>query len=342
MEGQIDLKFHFRHCLLYEFKRGSTAGRAARNINAAYGEDSISRKAAYKWFARFIDGNFILEDEPRSGRPSGFDEDRLNDLIHENPRQTLRELAEQMNSSPQTVLNHLNAMGKVQKLGSWVPHQLSEENKLQRSIICASLLARQHREPFLKSVVTGDEKWVLYVNVKRRREWVSPDKNATPHPKPDLHPRKTMLSIWWDWKGIIHYELLEVNQTINSQLYSQQLQRLNDAIRQKRPRLQSVILQHDNARPHVANLTKMAILALGWEVLPHPPYSPDLAPSDYYLFRSLQNQLRGVSFNNDTELRNWLDDFFNGKRPDFFKRGIEKLVERWEKVVENEGDYIID
>jgi hypothetical protein len=46
------------------------------------------------------------------------------------------------------------------------------------------------------------------------------------------------------------------------------------------------------------------------EILPHPPYCPDLATSDYHLFRSLSNNLRGVSFNNDAELQNWLDDFF--------------------------------
>jgi transposase len=67
-----------------------------------------------------------------------------------------------------------------------------------------------------------------------------------------------------------------------------------------------MILQHDNARSHTANMTKAAIQELDWEILPHPPYSPDLAPSDYCLFRPLSNNLRGVSFNNDSELQNWL------------------------------------
>jgi hypothetical protein len=78
------------------------------------------------------------------------------------------------------------------------------------------------------------------------------------------------------------------------------------------------------------------------EILPHPPYSPDLAPSDYHLFRCLTNNLRGVSFNNDAELQNWLDDFFTAKPADFFKRRIENLPERWEAVVNNGGEYIID
>jgi hypothetical protein len=102
-----------------------------------------------------------------------------------------------------------------------------------------------------------------------------------------------------------------------------------------------MILQDNNARPHTANMTQVAIQELDWEILPHPPYSTDLAPSDYHLFRSLSNNWRRVSFNNDAELRNWLDDFFTAKPVDFFKCGIENLLERWKAVVNNEGEYII-
>ena len=72
-----------------------------------------------------------------------FDEERLEALHHEENCQTTRELAEQLGCSPQAVLNHLNSMGKVQKLGAWVPHQLNQ-NKNQRVAFAASLLARHH------------------------------------------------------------------------------------------------------------------------------------------------------------------------------------------------------
>jgi hypothetical protein len=93
---------------------------------------------------------------------------------------------------------------------------------------------------------------------------------------------------------------------------------------------------------HTANITKAAIQELDWEILSHQPYSPNLAPSDYRLFRSLSNNLCGVSLNNDAELENWVDDFFTAKPADFFKRGIENMPERWEAVVDNGGAYIID
>jgi hypothetical protein len=82
-------------------------------------------------------------------------------------------------------------------------------------------------------------------------------------------------------------------------------------------------------------MTKVAIQELDWEIIPHSPYSMDLPPSDYHLFRFLSNNLRGVSFNNDAELQNWLDEFFMAKPSDFFKGGIENLPERWEAVLNN-------
>jgi hypothetical protein len=97
---------------------------------------------------------------------------------------------------------------------------------------------------------------------------------------------------------------------------------------------------HDS---QIAIMTKAAMQELDWEILSHLAYSLDLAPLDYHLFHSLSNNLHGVSFNkNNAELQNWLDDFFTAKLADFFKRGIENLLERWEAVVNNGGEYIID
>ena len=69
-----------------------------------------------------------------------------------------------------------------------------------------------------------------------------------------------MLCVWWDWEEIIHYELLERNQTVISKLYVQQMERLKMAIQEKRPNRQhNVLLMHDNARPHFESMTKEAI-----------------------------------------------------------------------------------
>ena len=155
-----------------------------------------------------------------------------------------------------------------------------------------------------------------------------------------------MLCVWWDIKGILYFELLQSKQTVNAHLYSKQLTRLNEKIREIRTGPgygnRKVILLHDNARPHVALETKETIIKLTWEVMAHPAYSPDLAPSDYHLFRSLQHSLREKSFSNVDDLKNHLDEYFESNPQSFYRDGIRKLSIKSGKVIDNNGNYFED
>ncbi|KAG6800492.1 Ammar1 transposase [Apis mellifera caucasica] len=116
---------------------------------------------------------------------------------------------------------------------------------------------------------------------------------------------------------------------INSVVYIEQLMKLNNAVEEKRPELtnrKGVVFHHDDARPHTCLVTRQKLLELS--VLPHPPYSPDLAPFDYFLFRSLQNSLNGKNFNNDDDIKSYLIQFFANKNHKFYERGIMMLLER--------------
>ena len=97
-----------------------------------------------------------------------------------------------------------------------------------------------------------------------------------------------------------------------------------------------------SAKSHTSLVTRQKLLELGSEVLPHPPYGPDLAPSDYFLFRSLQNSLNGKNFNNDDDVKSYLVQFFADKNQKFYERGIMMLPERWQKVIAQNGQYITE
>ena len=91
---------------------------------------------------------------------------------------------------------------------------------------------------------------------------------------------------------------------------------------------------HDNARPHVATSVRKKISKLGWEVLQHPPYSPDLATSDFHLFGPMKKFLAGHHFETDTQMRQAVRRWLYSNRTDFYEQSILKLVSRWEKCVE--------
>ena len=86
-----------------------------------------------------------------------------------------------------------------------------------------------------------------------------------------------------------------------------------------------MILLHDNARPHVAKPVKTYLETLKWEVLPHPPYSLDIAPSDYYLFCLMVHGLADRQFRSYEDIKKWFDLWILSKDGHFYRNGIQAL-----------------
>lgn len=142
--------------------------------------------------------------------------------------------------------------------------------------------------------------------------------------------------------GVIFYELLPNGQTINALKYCSQIDQLNIALKKLRPSLVNrgdLYYHHDNAKPHTARLTTQKLADLSYKVVPHAPYSPDKAPSDFHLFRSLQNSLNGKSFKSYAEVNQYLQEWFKEKPEAFFEKGIMKLPDIWQQIVNNSGEY---
>ncbi|XP_024892924.1 histone-lysine N-methyltransferase SETMAR-like [Temnothorax curvispinosus] len=191
-------------------------------------------------------------------------------MIDSNPHYTTREIADVLLISKSNVENYLHQLGYVSRLDVWVPHELKEAHLIQRISISDSLGKREKSDPFLKRMVTGDEKWIFYNNITCKRSWGQRSEPPQIASKAGLYPSKIMLSIWWDWKNVVYYKLLPKNKTINSDVYCNQLDKLNAAIHEKRPELvnrKGVVFHHDNAKPHTSLQTRQKILALGWDVL---------------------------------------------------------------------------
>ena len=305
----------------HEYHWGHSARTATDNI----GPDAVSYVTVRRWFSRFRQGSLELEDEPHPRRPVAVINDELLAAIESNPRLTTQDLSMKFGCSRFTIGNRLHELGFKWKYGIWIPHALTTANLNDRANTAASFLSKSRRMDWLDKLVTGDEKWVLHVNVAKKKMWLRSHEKTVQGVQPDEHEKKIMLCVWCSVHGIDHWEFLDDNTTVTASLYCAQLQNVADALFRSRPQQDKVYFSHDNARPHVAKVTRQKIIDLGWELLHQSPCSPDMAPTDYHLFRSLQNHLSGKTFDNRTNLENEICRHFNSLSPSFYRDGIHSL-----------------
>ena len=199
------------------------------------------------WFWKFRSVNFDLEDAPRSGRPIKADDSKIKTLVDADRHVTTREIVEKLKLSNSTVYDHLKCLGFVSKLDTWVTHKLKKIDLIPRVTICDLLLKGKENDLFLKRIITGDVNKIIYNNVRRKRLWCRREEPAQSTTKADIAWKKVILSVWWDWKGTIFFELLPNNPNINLDVYCRQLDELDAATNQKRPKLvnrEHVVLHH--------------------------------------------------------------------------------------------------
>lgn len=136
---------HQRHALLFLFHSHVSAADAHRQLQQAYGTDALSYETCRRRFENFREGNYSIEDEERSGRPMELDLQALQHLVESNPYLTTRDMAEQLGCVHSSIVLGLKKLGKVQKLGHWVPHELSMYDRSRRVDCCLNLLSLKRR-----------------------------------------------------------------------------------------------------------------------------------------------------------------------------------------------------
>ena len=155
---------------------------------------------------------------------------------------------------------------------------------------------------------------------------------------------KVMVTVFWDRRRIILVDFFKQQRKkgMDSVYYAKLIEKLREAIPKTKYGLLSkrpIILQ-ENASIHTADNVVALFNKYRFETLEHPPYSPDIAPSDYYLFKNLKTHLRGKNFETERELIDAVEGYFTSKSPAFYARGIESLRSRLEQVIECQGEHI--
>ncbi|XP_069680131.1 histone-lysine N-methyltransferase SETMAR-like isoform X2 [Periplaneta americana] len=293
------------HKALHQLKFiGSSVRSMGRNI--------MSKRMVRRWCRQFSEGRQSVLDEERSGRPSLINDDRVKlvrQCIMENRRFTITELSSHFLQISRSLLHEIVTNNLLFKkvCARWVPKNLTPEHKMQRLGAALTFLQRYHDDGdgFLDRIVTGDETWISHFTPETKQQSMHWWHNGSPVRtkfKQTLSVRKVMCKVFWDRKGILLIDFLPRGGTVNDDRYCETLRKLRRAIQNKRRGMLTagVVLLHDNARPHTTRRTAAVLTEFGWELFDHPPYSPDLAPSDFHVFLHFKKFLSsGERFGND-------------------------------------------
>lgn len=180
-----------RLLIFHEFRLGRRTVEALANIRRSMGQGVLTLRSIQIWFRRFQENRTELDERPRPGRPIEIDLDALKALIEEDPRQSLRSLAAELGCSHMTIERQLVGLGKTWKCGYWVPHELTQQQFKDRVDACLELLSSHRTLDWMTNIVTGDEKWVTYVNYRHKRQWLGAGERGVPTPNLNSIKRKS-------------------------------------------------------------------------------------------------------------------------------------------------------
>lgn len=345
-------KEQYRSVIRFLFLEGKSCEEIHVRLHAVYREHAPSMTTIRYWFNEFKRGRTSVFDEERPGRPVEVSTEEMTNKIHkivlEDRRVKIREIADIVKISTERVQNILHEKLGMRKLSArWVPRLLTMEQKRNRLTISELCLNKFKSNPneFLRRFVTVDETWIHHYTPEMKeqsKQWTARGESAPKKAKTVPSAGKVMATIFWDSRGIIHTDYLEKGRTITGQYYSELLGRFDAELRKKRPHLlkKKVLFHQDNAPAHSSAVATAKLAELRYELLPHPPYSPDLAPSDFFLFPNMKKWLGGKRFTSNEEVITETEAYFEEFDKSYFSDGLKLLEYRWTKCIELKGDYV--
>nr|CAI5830179.1 unnamed protein product [Callosobruchus analis] len=320
-------------------------------VKTAYGDAALSKTRVYEWFSRFKNKEMSIEDQHRSRRPSTSRSDenvkKINVLVREDRHRTIDQLCEMSGiswSSVQRILSEDLHMRRV--AAKFVPRLLTGEQRERRLRACLELQDQLKEDPeFFSKVITGDESWCYGYDPETKQQssqWMA---LGSPRPKKARQVKsnlKTLLICFFDCRGVVHAEFVPSGQTVNQQFYLDVLKRLREKISRKRAdiwRTGDWFFHHDNAPAHTALSIRQFLTKNGMTPIVHPPYSPDLAPCDFFLFPRLKRDMKGKRFATVEEVKQNSLEGLKSIPESEFKKCFEQWKGRLEKCVVSKGEY---
>ena len=195
------------------------------------------------------------------------------------------------------------------------------------------------------NILTGDEKWLYFYDPETKaqsRQWVAEDEDVPVKFVREKSFGKVMVAVFFRRSGILPLVLLEKGRTVIAEWYSTIcLPQILQALEQERPKTKDrhIFLHHDNAPAHKAKLTQEFLSSTNLVQLPHPPYSPDLAPCEFFLFPIMKRNLKGRRFESLEQLLHAMEMELRSFSKEDLGVCFATWFHRMKKCIKHDGSY---
>lgn len=333
-----------RSVIFYLKRKGYKLSQISQELRDVYQQDSFDIPRIKYWIHQFKLQRKDVLNEANGGRPV-FDyiDAKIITALQNYPFHSTRSLSETLLIPRSTIIHHLEKLGFKNYNLRVVPHELSEEMKAKRvseSIQLLDLLRVQKRKGFHR-ILTGDESW-FYLQYSFNRMWCLSKEEVLEKASQKIQTKKFMITVIWNIDQFYIIDLMNHNESFNSEYFIENvIKQLSNSLypQGKKPQETSYVLHIDNARPHNSHKTTEFLVKCGFKRAPHPPYSPDISPSDFYLFGYLKNKLEGEEFEDPNELLSKIIEILNSISKETLMAVFEEWIKRCEWVIKHKGDY---
>nr|QXJ78552.1 putative DD34D transposase [Schlechtendalia chinensis] len=345
MQRSIEQRFAIKFCV----KLGKSPVKTFRMIKTAFGDDSLSERQVFRWHKAFLEGREEVSDEVRVGRPltTTINETvvRVRELLNTDRRLSVRLVSQTLNIPKSTV--HEIVMNNLQMQKVWVklvPKVLTDNQRSRRLETCQELWNLYESDPhFLDNVITDDESWVFKYDPETKRqsvEWHTLGSPRIMKARMSKSKIKTMIIVFFDIRGLVQHEFVPHGTIINTKFYVEILKRLKRRVHRVRPEItDNWKLHHDYAPAHTAFLVTQFLADSKVPTIPQPPYSPNLAPLDFFLFPRLKTRMKSNHFETVDKIKDACTRIPKDIPEVAYRDAFDAWKSRWKRYIDARGSY---
>ena len=324
---------------------GESPEQIKEKLDIEFGKQAYSISSVYRIVALIKCGNTNASFEPRPGR--GIDEQllkRISDIIEEMPCASVRYIAHMLKSNESTVFRYLTMyLHKKYVHTRWVPHLISEVQKKSR-VQCSKELLNvllSCKKTNWHNIITGDQSWFSF-SYGVNGAWLDDGENPPECECGGIYSAKIMVTVIWGVYDIYLIDFLPENESFNSEYFiqnilipisSEKTKIWSDSIRRK------IWLHLDNSPIHNSKVSMEKTFELGFKRAPHPAFSPDISPTDFFLWGYVKDKLKGSRFNDADELLEAITEKIMEILKELRLNVFNHWIERCEYIISHKGSY---